>query len=255
MLSFLNSALGPIKLVASQQPPPIYGYGVGDHYRFSDNLTETLDAPDENLLWQTRHDIDVRILSIVEHIGEYTIRITARVTNFTSGYTDYASEQFFEGYTPIVTSFWNYFTHTEWEMHLIDWNLDVEAFQTLTGYVGFREQDLDSRYFHWNFTQYVNDSLSIIDIDDDGSFDGYQSYSCYTAQFNAAGVVLLRRYYLAFRFDCNYRYSRLRLVEQILPETSSQETIPSFIPVLIASVTGACVLLGFVVMASRKRRT
>ncbi len=242
-------------LAAIRQPPPIYGYEVGDHYKFSDHLIETLDGPEESLLWETRHEINVRVLEIVENAGDFTIRITAQVTNLSNGFTNYSSEQYFEGYTPIVAGPRNYFTHNYWEMHLIDWNMDVEAWQTLTGYLGYREQDLDTRYFHWNFTQWVNRSLSIIDIDNDGATDGYQSYNCYTAQFDSTGIATLRRYYTAFNFENGIRYSRLRQVEQLFTTdvTDTPINIQPYFTILISGIIVMCVLLATIVIIPRQR--
>jgi hypothetical protein len=260
ILCLLSFVLTPTELTtAAQQPPPIYGYRVDDHYSFAESLTESLDGPDENLLWHTLHHLDVRIVAIRENVAGYFIRVTARVTNFTGGYDDYVREEHIEGYTPIVAGFQNYFTHTEWEIHLIDWNRDASRIQNLFGDVGYREQDLQNRYFHWNYTQYVNASLSIIDIDNDGFDDGYRQYNCYTAQFNSDGVVLVRRYELVFIFDCGFQYTRIRLLEQTLPETSTPltpaSTMPWFIPVFIVIVITACILLTLIVILPRRLRT
>ncbi|MFX1475553.1 MAG: hypothetical protein ACFFCO_08795, partial [Promethearchaeota archaeon] len=250
--------LGAANVTASsQQSPPIYGYRAGDHYEFSENITETLDTPEEHLLWQHIHDIDVRILEIRENVGGYAIRIKARVTDFVNISYDlpnYYSTQYLEGYTPIVARACDYFTHTEWEIHLTDWNLFIDGWQANSNLVGFREQDLDEHYFHWNFTQWIISNISTTDIDNDGETDPYQAFNCYTARFTAGGVVLLRRFYTAIRFTCGIRHTRTRTVEQKLPLTTSIPSIPTMILLLIPVITVSCIVVFVITLFTRRRK-
>lgn len=250
----INSCVTVSPTTSSYQPPPIYGYRVGDHYQFSDELTVTLDSPEGNLLWNVKQRIAVTILSIDENVGGFTIRIRADVANISGGADNYVSERFFEGYTPIVAGPSNYFTHNEWQIHLIDWNYWAQFWMDYFNYVGYREQDLDRRYFYWNYTQYISEYVSITDIDGDGSFDSYQAYNYFTAEFSPAGIALLRRINTAFHFENGYQYSRLRVVEQILPETSSVSSNPPVMQILIAGIIVSCIVLFVTVIVTHRRR-
>jgi hypothetical protein len=218
-----------------------YGYSAGNHFQFTDNITETLDIQTDFLVEEEVHTIGVGIEAIDEDVEYYSIRITARVTNLSAGIDTYNSTYYMEGYSPIVAGPRVYFTHTDWNIHYSDWLTSANEYQEFNQLSGSVSQNLETRYFYWNLTKYVDNSTSIYDIDLDGVADAYFIINSYTAQFDEDGVLQLRSFYAAKKFDCGAIYTRLRTIKlESEPSNASLFIYTSFTIIII--ITTAALL-------------
>lgn len=219
-----------------------YGYGPGDHFQFTDNITKTLDIQTDYLVEEIVHTIGVWIEAVDEDVEYYSIRITARITNLSAGLDTYNSTSYMEGYSPIVAGPRVYFTHTDWNVHYSDWIVAANAFQYDTQLTGSVSQDLEARYFHWNLTRYIDNSTSLLDIDLDGIVDAYDIIHSYTAQFNEDGVVLFRSFYDEKAFECGARYTRLRTITLEGESTNPPWLIDPYLTIIIVIISTAALL-------------
>lgn len=222
-----------------------YGYSPGDRYRFSDVTTETLDTEQNQLLLESKQTFEVVIDAIDEDVANYRIRITTRVANLAAGPSYYSVVRYMEGDSPVVAGPEVYFTHTNWNLHLTDWELDANTWQQETQMYGSVFHDLDQRFFSWNLTRYVDSGLSQYDADGDGAFDSYDQVHCYAVQFDTRGVVELRSWYTQLVFACGALYMRVRAVTLLLAGPDSAPLLSAeaiFLGVLIASLTLALVI-------------
>jgi hypothetical protein len=207
-----------------------YGYAVGDQFRYTDSLIETLTTSEYQLVEETHHTYELKIEAIREDTTNYYIRLTVHFANLSQGIENYTSTQLMEGFTHIVAGPRVYFTHTNWEIHHLDWEESIENFQFSTQMTQEAvQEDQDNHFYYWNFTKYVNSELSIYDINSDGQTDGYNIINSYTAHFTDQGALKLRKFFNDIQFENGARYTRLRQINLSLLQTSTVFSLPILI--------------------------
>ncbi|MFX0170204.1 MAG: hypothetical protein ACFE89_12760 [Candidatus Hodarchaeota archaeon] len=202
-----------------------YGYQTGEIYSFTDSVTETFDMNDTYLLEQAMHSFQIQIQTVEENVANYTILITVQILNLSAGLEDYLRVTDMEGHTPIVASPFIYFTHTQWDLHVIDFLDSAEDYMAATQMSGSVNYDLETRYFTWNLSKYISTLISPYDIDDDEDPDAYTSISRYSATFTEKGVLQSREFITEFRFTNGARYCRARRISLDTPLSVPQPII------------------------------
>ncbi|MDO8056232.1 MAG: hypothetical protein Q6361_05175 [Candidatus Hermodarchaeota archaeon] len=187
-----------------------YGYEVGDVYSFTDSIIETFEANSTHLYEEISHSFQVHIQDIAENASYNSIVITVKVLNLSAGLVDYIQSVIMEGCTFIVASPYVYFTHTQWDLHVIDFLDSAENYQQATQMTGSVEHNQNERYFHWNLSKFISASVSPYDTDEDGQMDAYTVISMYSARFTEEGVIEERVFFTENRFTNGALYHRNR---------------------------------------------
>jgi hypothetical protein len=239
LAAILFSFLMLLSPICGCQAQFYYGYQVGDEYLFTDTITETFDANETHLLDQTIQSFHIRIQAILDNTSHESIVITTRLQNLSAGLEDYIQVVNMQGYTPIVASPFIYFTHTQWDLHIIDFLESADNYRAATQMTGTVEHDQNARFFQWNLSTFITSTISPYDTDGDGQMDAYIVVSKYYATFSEEGVLLVREFTTQNWFTNGAVYQRIRRVTLDTGVYSpTSPIIPIVIGIVIATTIG-----------------
>jgi len=227
-----------------------FGYQIGDVYSFTDSIIESFEANQTHLYEETTHSFQIHIQNIVENASYNSIVISAKLLNLSAGLADYVQSVTMEGYTFIVASPYVYFTHTNWNLHVIDFLDSADIYQQATQMAGTIDYNLNERYFHWNMSKLVPSSISLFDTDEDGVMDSYTILSMYTAIFTVEGVIHFREFITENWFTNGAMYRRSHCISL---DPDFQMPVTPLTSLLIGIVVMVMVILiGFTVFLYRR---
>lgn len=231
-----------------------YGYTAGDQFVFTDTLVRSLVLNETHFVEEEVHTYRIEITAVAENVENYTIRISALITNLSAGLDVIYETTVIEGYSPIWAGPSVYFTHTDWDSHVIDFHYAANDFIEYTQMSGYSYYDTEIRYFFWNFTKPIDAETSLYDLDEDGQNDPYDIVTTYSALFDQRGVLSNRDFFEEMRFENGNLYTRHRQILRSLDPLPSPIPFQQFV-LLLGLFIGSVVLLSIIAFIVYRRYT